>query len=96
MSIAETYRLLLYDRHIGRTGAITFLNEVYEIDIEIISPSQKNEQEALVYLRKFDDQDISYTDAINMAVMKNIGLLKVFCFDWHYSLLGFESFPQVR
>jgi predicted nucleic acid-binding protein len=44
-------------------------------------------------LHKYSDKDLTYTDAINMAVMIRIGLKNVFAFDWHFTLLGFQVFP---
>jgi predicted nucleic acid-binding protein len=45
------------------------------------------------YVKRFSDQKLTFTDTINMAVMRRLGLRKVFSFDWHFGLLGFQVIP---
>jgi predicted nucleic acid-binding protein len=41
-------------------------------------------------LYRFNDQDISFTDASSMAIMQRLGIIKVLSYDFHFSLLGFD------
>jgi predicted nucleic acid-binding protein len=46
------------------------------------------------YVKRFSDQKLTFTDTVNMAVMRRLGLRKVFSFDWHFGLLGFQVIPS--
>jgi uncharacterized protein len=94
VTIAETHRRILYKRHLGILPALDFLERTLNSSINIIRPTEEDEQQALQYIRRFDDQNLTFTDAISMAVMKRLGLRKVFSFDWHFTLLGFIVIPQ--
>ena len=44
-------------------------------------------------LRRYDDQDSSYTDAVSFALMQQRELTEAFAFDHHSSVAGFVQFP---
>ncbi len=96
LTIAEAYRLLLYESHLGCVIALNFLDDIYTTSINIIKLNSADEQKAGIMLHKYNDEDLTYTDAINMAVMIRTGLSKVFAFDWHFNLLGFQIYPQEK
>lgn len=54
-----------------------------------------DEAEAEAILHRYNDQDISCHDALCAAVMKRIGIARVFTFDRHFYVLGFEVLPGV-
>lgn len=93
LTIAETHRRLLYKRHLGNLPALFFLEGVYDGSMNIVRPIKKDELQAIEYIKQFQDQSITLTDAINMAVMNRLGLRQVFSFDWHFTLLGFQIVP---
>ena len=95
LSIAETYRLLLYKRHLGYAHARRFLESIYDGSVNIIRATEQDEQRAIVYIERYKDQRITFTDAINMAAMSRKGLGKVFSFDQHFRLLGFQTIPPL-
>jgi predicted nucleic acid-binding protein len=90
--IAETY--ILIRRAIGHQSAITFLENIAASPriIKIYSDSTF-EETAEGILRKYHDQDFSYTDAVSFAVMKQYGILQAFSFDQHFVIAGFTLIP---
>ncbi len=51
------------------------------------------EEEAEGILRKYSDQDFSYTDSVSFVVMRRLKIKKAFCFDKHFSTAGFPVIP---
>ncbi len=49
--------------------------------------------DAARWFEKFVDQRLSFTDAISFAIMKRRDIHRVFGFDHHFSLAGFELWP---
>ena len=93
LTVAETHRRLLYKRKLGIRPALRFLEAMYDGSTNIIGLAEEDAQQALEYVRRFKDQDLTFTDTINMAVMCRVGLRTVFSFDWHFTLLGFQKIP---
>lgn len=90
--IAETYILI---RHaIGYKAAITFLENIAASPrvIRIYSDSAL-EEIAEDILRRYQDQDFSYTDAVSFAVMKQYEIAQAFSFDQHFITAGFTLIP---
>jgi predicted nucleic acid-binding protein len=94
LTIAETHRRLLYKPRLGILPALSFLESVYDGSTNIVRPLKEDEQQALEYIKRFDDQKLTFTDTISMAVMNRLGLRKVFSFDWHFTILGFQVIPS--
>jgi len=94
--VSETYTWLRYKA--GYRYASRYL--------EVISQSQLQSRLTILYdnaeileladaiLRDFPDQKLSYTDAISMSMMRLENIRKVFGFDRHFYLMGFEMVPQ--
>jgi predicted nucleic acid-binding protein len=61
--------------------------------IHILRPTQETEINALLFFKKYADQKISYTDCISFQLMKEHHIKKVFTFDQHFYLAGFEMIP---
>ena len=91
--VAETYILLLNE--LGHQAAIHFLEKIKASPrILRIYSNDDIEREAEEILRKYDDQDFSYADAVSFVIMKRQKIRKAFCFDRHFTTAGFESTPQ--
>ena len=90
--IAETY--ILIRRAIGHQAGITFLKNIATSPrvIKIYSDSVLEER-AEDILRKYQDQDFSYTDAVSFAGMKQYGTIRAFSFDQHFVTAGFTIIP---
>jgi len=91
--VAETYTNLLWK--LGHHKAISFLDTVEQShSVHCIWSDQKLEVQAHDILRRYDDQNFSYTDAVNFALMQQRELTEVFAFDHHFSVVGFVQLPQ--
>lgn len=90
--VAETYVIIL--RELGHDAAITFLERINSSPriIRVCSTSEL-EREAEETLKKYTDQDSSYTDAVSFAVMKMQKIKKAFSFDKHFQTMGFTRIP---
>jgi len=90
--VAETY--VLIRRNIGYDAAITFLNSIEGSPktTKILS-DEAVERAAAETLRRYRDQDLSYTDAVSFAVMKKHGISRAFSFDKHFITAGFTLIP---
>ena len=91
--VAETYTSLLWK--LGHHKALSFL-DIFEqsSSIQSIWSSQELEARARDILRRYDDQDFSYTDAVSFALMKQQNLTEAFALDHHFSVVGFTQFPS--
>lgn len=68
--------------------------EIYRSDfLEIVRPAEDDEMKALVYFEKFADQKVSFTDCVSFALMRRHRIKRVFTFDHHFALAGFEAVP---
>lgn len=87
--IAEAHALL---RHrMGHTLSLRFLESTRaspRVDRVFATPELDTQAEAI--LRKFDDQDFSYADAVSFALMKQRGIQDVFTYDLHFRVMGFR------
>jgi uncharacterized protein len=75
---------------LGRAG-----NFYSSRELQIVFTTRADEEEALEYFKKFADQAPSFTDCISFAVMKRRSLKKVFSFDQHFAIAGFEVLPKL-
>ncbi len=90
--VAETYTHLLWK--LGHHKATSFLNIIEDAtSIKCIWSDQKLEALARDILRRYDDQDFSYTDAVSFALMEQRELTEAFAFDHHFSVAGFNQLP---
>jgi predicted nucleic acid-binding protein len=90
--VAETYILLR--REAGHGAAIGFLERLGASPrIQKIYSTPELEKEAEEILKRYDDQDFSYTDAVSFALMQREGIREAFAFDAHFSTMGFLLVP---
>jgi hypothetical protein len=90
--VAESY--ILIRRALGYQPAISFLNNLSSSPrITKIYSDTTLEIKAVKILEKFQDQDISYTDAVSFAAMRELKIVKAFAFDSHFSTAGFVTIP---
>ena len=59
-------------------------------NLNILRPDVFIEKTAVEYLKKYADQQVSYTDCISFVLMKQRGIKQVFSFDNHFQMAGFE------
>ncbi len=81
-------------KELGHRAAIEFLEGIRASPrIERVISSFDLESEAERILKKYDDQDFSYTDAVSFALMHARGIKEAFAFDSHFSTMGFQRLP---
>jgi uncharacterized protein len=61
--------------------------------LTVLRPDEADELDALEWLRRFADQQVSFTDCVSFVLMKRHRLKRAFGFDRHFSLAGFELLP---
>jgi len=61
--------------------------------IRCLSFSSEDESNARKLLAKYNDQKLSFHDALCASVMKREGIFRIFAFDRHFWSLGFEVLP---
>lgn len=63
---------------------------------KVISYLHETDQEmenGLLLFRKFNDVDTSLTDSVVFSLMKSRNIIRVFTFDSHFKMMGFEVIP---
>lgn len=87
--IAETYIILR--KYSGAHAAIGFLDRVEKSQwIEKFYSDYGLEEQAYAILKKFQDQDFSFTDAVSFSLMQQRGVKKAFAYDIHFQTAGFQ------
>jgi len=90
--IAESYVLVL--KGLGHKSAIDFLDRINGSPrIMRVHSTSDIEKEAEATLKKYMDQDFSYTDAVSFAIMRQQNIKKAFSFDKHFQIMGFVRVP---
>ncbi len=90
----EAFTLLA--RRAGYSFAADKARRIYSSStILILRPTEDHELTALDFLEKYADQEVNFTDCVSFALMKSHEIRKVFTFDRHFRLAGFETFPTL-
>ncbi len=93
--IAETYTLIR--RGLGQAAGVSFLNNLAaSLRVMKIFSDQELEENAQEIIRRYKDQDFSYTDAVSFALMKKKSISQAFTFDQHFIIAGFEASPAIK
>ena len=90
-TIFESYSRILYV--VGERKARIFLHNIYDGSLNITRTTVEDEVAAMVMLEKFADPDISFVDAVNMALMIRLGIQVCFTFDHHFLRAGRTMIP---
>ncbi len=61
--------------------------------LEVLRPDAEDELRAVALFEKYADQRASFTDCVSFALMKKRRLRRVFAFDRHFALAGFDLWP---
>ena len=93
--IAESYNLVR--RRVGHQAAFQFLESLRSTPrLDRIYSDQRLEVQAEATLRRYEDQDFSFADAVSFAVMHVRDIDKAFAFDHHFLIAGFRLIPGVQ
>jgi uncharacterized protein len=80
---------------LGRIAGFRFaadrIDDLYASESLEVLPSTRNDEiEAVRWMRKYSDKEISFTDCVSFALMRRLGIHVAFTFDRHFSDAGFE------
>jgi len=90
--VAETHALLL--RRLGREVALRFVREIRGEPLVVETSTPELEVRAAEeWLARYDDKDLSLTDAVSFTVMKDRGLEEALTLDPHFAAAGFTVVP---
>lgn len=88
----ETFSLL--GRRAGYQFAAQRAMAIFSSDaFTILRPDKSHELAALRYFERYSDQMVSFTDCISFVLMKEYKIKRVFTFDKHFELAGFQVIP---
>lgn len=59
----------------------------------VLRPTYEDELAAVDLFEKLADQEVSFTDCVSFALMRQAGIRRAFSFDRHFDLLGFQRTP---
>lgn len=98
MVVAETYTWLRY--HAGHDLAIRFLEIIDRSEkagaLQVIIPDGGMREKVHAVLRKYRDQDLSYTDAVSFVILEAMNIRDVFGFDSHFHVIRRTLWPPVK
>ena len=81
--IAETYTLIR--KGLGHAPGVNFLNNLSASPrVMKIFSDPEIEENAQEIIRRYKDQDFSYTDAVSFALMRQKNITQAFAFDQHF------------
>lgn len=88
----ETFTLLARrtDYHFAAQRARALLDSR---ELHILRPNQEEEKAALDWFEKYADQRVSFTDCVSFVLLHGNRIRRVFGFDQHFSMAGFEVWP---
>jgi predicted nucleic acid-binding protein len=91
--VAEMQVLLARFR--GPSEALRFLDSLYQDPTHFVVFVDRDRERAAIdrWLRRFDDQTLSLTDAVSFEVMREHGLKSVLALDEHFAIAGFDLVP---
>ena len=89
----ETFTLL--GRRAGSSFAAQRARNIYTSEsLDILRPSREDELKAIGFFEKYSDQHLSFTDCVSFVLMKIKKIKRVFTFDHHFQLAGFQIYPK--
>lgn len=80
---------------LGLTAGLAHFDFLRADPITLLDFSREDEHRARQILVKFEDQKLSFHDALCAAIMKRRGIYRVFSFDRDFWILGFQVEPGV-
>ena len=88
----ETFTLLA--RRAGYDFALKRAKNIYASQaLNIVRPDREDEINALQFFGKYADQHVSFTDCISFVLMRREKIHRVFSFDRHFEMAGFDLVP---
>ena len=88
LTVAETHTRILYD--VSSQRALRFLKAITDGSVQILEFDTRDIIGAIDIIERYSDQDITYTDAVRMSIMKRKGIQTVLSYDHHFLILNFH------
>ena len=86
--------LTLLGRRAGYSFAAKRARNIYTSQsLMILRPDNKDELKAIDFFEKYSDHRLSFTDCVSIVLMQKSNIKRVFSFDHHFQVLGFQLFP---
>ena len=90
----ETFTLL--GRRAGYKFTAQRARNIYASEsLQILRPTGKEEVKAIDFFEKYSDQRLSFTDCVSFILMQRNKIKRIFTFDRHFLLAGFQIFPKL-
>ncbi len=87
--------LTLLGRRAGYNFAAQRARNIYASEsLQILRPTGKEELRAIDFFEKYSDQRLSFTDCVSFVLMQSKKIKRIFTFDHHFQLAGFQIFPK--
>jgi hypothetical protein len=87
----------LLGRSAGYYYAADRIEDLYASEsIDVLPSTRDDEVEAIRWMRKYADKEISFTDCVSFAMLRRLRIRTVFTFNRHFRDAGFQviSTPQ--
>jgi predicted nucleic acid-binding protein len=89
----ETFTLL--GRRAGYGFAAERARNIYASEsLTILRPDKNDELKVIDIFEKYSDHRLSFTDCLSFVLMQSKKIKRVFTFDHHFQILGFQIYPQ--
>ncbi len=89
----EAFTLL--GRRAGYGFAAQRARNIYASEsLSILRPNKKDESKAIDFFEKYSGHRLSFTDCISFVLMQSKKIKRVFTFDHHFQILGFQKYPK--
>jgi predicted nucleic acid-binding protein len=86
----------LLGRIAGYRYAADRMDDLYASEsIEVLRSTRSDELQAISWMKKYADQEISFTDCISFAMMRRLRLRTAFTFDRHFRDAGFQVIDRL-
>jgi predicted nucleic acid-binding protein len=80
-------------KRISKEKAIEELDNILNSKLLVIEPvTEKDWDKAIIYFRKYKDQQIDLTDCLSFAIMERLEMKNVLTFDNDFKIHGFELY----
>ena len=81
----------LLGRLVGFAEAADRVEDLYGSEsIDVLSSTREDELQAVGWMRKYSDQQVSFTDCLSFAMMRRHNIRTAFTFDRHFRAAGFR------
>jgi uncharacterized protein len=87
----ELYTHIRYNENTPR--ALQHYDFIHSPVFRVLTFNDEDENNARTLLEKYNDQDLSFHDALLKVVMIRNNIYKIFSFDHHFWILGLEVVP---